>query len=128
MAERRKHERYEVKDGMLVVLGLDATQIGQIINMGHGGLSFHYKGNKNIISDPCEVSIIFDSKSTVRYSPFKFSTNIISDVKIEDNALHNSVVKKRCHMQFNDLSYYQIFWLKECIRIHTTGSVKSFTD
>ena len=127
MKERRKHERYEVKDGTLVVLGLDSTQIGQIVNMGHGGLSFHYKGNKNIISDPCEVSIVFDSKSTVKYGPFKFSTNIISDVKIEDKNLHNSVVKKRCHMEFNDLSYYQNFWLEECIKNHTTGLVKHST-
>ncbi len=128
MKEQRRHKRYEVKDGTLVLLGLYSAQIGQIVNMGYGGLFFHYKGNKDIIINPCEVSIVFDSKGAVKYGPFKFSTNIVSDVKIEDKNLHNSAVTKRCHMEFNDLSYHQKLWLEECIRNHTTGPVKSSLD
>ena len=128
MKEQRKHERYEIKDGTLILLGPYSAQIGQIVNMGYGGLSFHYKGNKDITIDPCEVSIVFDSKSTVKYGPFKFSTNIVSDVKIEDKNLHNLAAMKRCHMQFNDLSYHQKLWLEECIANHTTGPVKSSLD
>jgi hypothetical protein len=132
MKEQRRHVRYEVKDGTLILLGPYSAQIGQIVDMGHGGLSFHYKGNKNITKDiaidPCEVSIVFDSKGAVKYGPFKFTTNIVSDVEVEDKSLHNIAVTNRCQMEFNDLSYHQKLWLEECLRNHTTGPVKPSLD
>jgi len=128
MKEQRQHERYEVKDGALVVFGSNSARTGQIVNMGHGGLSFIYKGNREIANDPLKVSIVFDREGVVKYGPFKFNANIVSDVEVEDKSMSNSSTTKRCHIQFSDLSYHQKLWLEDCIRSHTTGAVRSFVD
>lgn len=128
MKDQRQHERYGVKDGALVVFGSNSARTGQIVNIGHGGLSFLYKGNKEMVDDPLKVSIVFDREGVVKYGPFKFSANIVSDVEVEDKIMNNPIITKRCHIQFNDLSYHQKLWLEDCIRSHTTGAVPSFVD
>lgn len=128
MKEQRKHERYEVKDGALVVFGADFARTGQIVNMGHGGLSFLYKGNRDLAADPLEVSIVFDREGVVKYGPFKFNANIVSDMEVEDQNMNSPISTKRCHIEFNDLSYHQKLWLEDCLRSHTNGPVRSFAD
>jgi len=128
MKEQRQHERYEVKDGALVVFGSDSARTGQIVNMGHGGLSFIYKGKKETANNSLEVSIVFDREGVVKYGPFKFNANIVSDVEVEDKTIKNPITTKRCHIQFSNLSYHQKLWLEDCIRSHTTGAVRSFVD
>jgi len=128
MKEQRQHERYEVKDGTLVVFGSNSARTGQIVNMGYGGLSFLYKGNRDIANDPLKVSIVFDRDGVVKYGPFKFNANIVSDLEVEDKVINNPITTKRCHIQFSDLSYHQKLWLEDCIRSHTTGAVPSFLD
>ena len=127
--EFRRHERHKVTDGALVVLEPYFSLIGKIVDISHGGLSFHYKGNGEIMSDSCEVSFVFDNKTNnIKYGPFKFSMNIISDAKIEYKNLNNSVGTKCCRMKFQDLSYYQKLWVEECVKNHTKGSAKSSMD
>jgi len=122
MEERRKHERHQIKDGFLVILGPSSAQIGKIVDIGLGGLSFLYKKNEKI-NDPCEVSIILDSTRAISDGPFRFSANIISDMEIEDNIPYDSETRKRCRMQFSELSYHQNFWLQKTIKNNTTGNV-----
>ncbi|MBW1899809.1 MAG: hypothetical protein JRI61_12240 [Deltaproteobacteria bacterium] len=127
--EFRRHERHMITDGTLVVLEPDFALIGKIVDISHGGLSFHYKGNKEIMSDSCEVSFVLDdATSNIKYGPFKFSTNIISDAKIEYKNLNNSAAMKCCRMKFQGLSYYQKLWVEDCIRNHTTGPAQSSMD
>jgi len=124
--EFRKHERYKVKDGALVVLEPDFDRIGKIVDISQGGLSFLHKGKKEMMSNPCEVSFVFDNAAgRMRHGPFKFSTNIISDAKINNKNLNNSDGMKCCRMKFQDLSYYQKLWVDECIRNHTKSPAKS---
>jgi hypothetical protein len=125
----RRHKRHKVTDGTLVVLDPYFALIGKIVDISHGGLSFHYKGNGEIMSDSCEVSFMFDNTTNnIKYGPFKFSMNIISDTKIEYKNLNNSNGMKCCRMKFQDLSYYQKLWVEECIRSLTTSMAKPSMD
>jgi len=123
MEERRRHERYNIKDGFLVILGPSSAQIGKIVDIGLGGLSFHYKKNEKKISSQCEVSIVLGGARTIRNGPFHFSANIVSDTKIEDNIPYDSAVMKRCRMKFSKLSYHQSSWLQETIKNNTASNV-----
>ena len=124
MKERRQHQRYEVVDGTMVLAGQSFSTIGQIVNISNDGVLFRYRGNSDITSDACEASIVFDRGGAVRFGPFKFNTRIVADVAYAEGPVNSSNVTKRCHMQFNDLSYHQKLWLEECIRNHTSGPVQ----
>jgi len=126
--EFRRHERHKVTDGTLVVLDPYFALIGKIVDISHGGLSFHYKGNGEIMRDSCEVSFVFDNPTNnIKYGPLKFGVNIISDAKI-GHKLNNSARMKCCRMKFQDLSYYQKQWVEECIKNHTESSSESPMD
>jgi len=121
--ELRRHERHKVANGTLVILDPYFTLIGKIIDISHGGLSFQYKGNGETMRDSCEVSFVFDNPAnTIKYGPLKFSVNIISDARIEDENRNNLAQMKCCRMKFRSLSYYQKLWVDGCIRNHTAGS------
>ena len=40
--ERRKHERIGAHGGTFIVMPPDSTKLGQVINLGPGGLAFRY--------------------------------------------------------------------------------------
>ncbi|MFO7559544.1 MAG: hypothetical protein R6X10_11995 [Desulfobacterales bacterium] len=127
--ESRRHQRHNVTDGTLVVLEPYFDLIGKIVDISHGGLSFHYKGKKEIMSDACEVSFMFDNTTdNLKYGPFKFSTHIISDAKIAYENPNNSNGVQCCRMEFQDLSYYQKLWVEACIRNHASGPDRSSID
>jgi len=106
----------------LVILGPSSAQIGKIVDIGLGGLSFLYKKNEKI-NDPCEVSIVLDATKTISDGPFRFSANIVSDTKIEDNIPYDSADSKLCRLQFGELSYHQSFWLHKTIKNSSAGNV-----
>jgi len=119
--ERRKHERYSVRPGVLAVLGPDSSQMGQIVDISPDGLAFHYKNGRDKLAKSYKMSILFDDSLDSNYSPFIFNVKVVSDIEIENESPFSSAVIKRFGMQFNDLTYYQKAWLAECIRDHTTG-------
>jgi len=128
MKEQRLHERYEVKEGTLVLIGPDYVRTGRIVNMGHGGLSFLYRAKNKIKDNQLGVSIIFDGHKVAKYGPFKLNANIVNNNEVEEENPGNPATMNRYHIEFNDLSYHQQLWLEDCIRNHTTGPVKSVKD
>ena len=125
MKEQRKHERFEAKEGTLVLLGPDYARTGKIINMGHGGMSFFYRAKDKLKNNKMEVSIIFDGDKVAKYGPFKLDVNIVNDNEVEGQHPDHSIKMNRYHIEFNNLSYHQKLWLEDCIRNHTTGPVRS---
>ncbi len=119
--ERRKHERYSVRPGVLAVLGPDSSRMGQIVDISPDGLAFHYKKGRDNLAESYKMSILFDDSLDSNYSPFIFDVKVVSDIEIENESPFSSAVIKRFGMQFNDLTYYQKAWLTECIRDHTIG-------
>ena len=122
--ERRRYDRYPMKDGFLVILGPSSAQIGKIVDIGLGGLSFLYKKNEKNISDPCEVSIVFGRTRTIGDGPFRFIAKIISDAEIEESIPYDPAGMKCCRLQFNELTYHQNFWLQKTIKNNTAGNLR----
>lgn len=121
--DRRKHIRFAVKPGAFAILGPYSSQMGPILDISKGGLSFQYKQGKEKKADIYEVSILFDGKSETNTSPFKFVGKAVSDVAVRSNNPYSIAEVRRFSMAFTDLTYYQQAWLEECIRNHTTGQI-----
>lgn len=118
--EQRAHERFKAKSGVLAVLGPDSKKMGQVIDIGKGGLAFNYKnGIKEPDDEAHELSILFDDNNSLNHRPFKFYTSIVSDIEVKNEIQFSTATIWRCGLQFEDLTYYQQTWLDECIRNHT---------
>ena len=63
-AERRKHERFKVKNGAIAIIRLSnilstAQKYSQIINIGRGGLTFRYIDRKDESNEPLNLDLLF---------------------------------------------------------------------
>lgn len=83
--ERRQHERFRVEDGSLAMLWPASSKIGQIIDIGMGGLAFRYTAHskpKNSFAElESEIELICNRH---RFNSDALPIETVSDFKIED--------------------------------------------
>jgi hypothetical protein len=63
-AERRKHERFKVKNGTIAIIRLSnilasVQKYGQIINISRGGVAFRYIDRKDKSNEPVKLDLLF---------------------------------------------------------------------
>jgi hypothetical protein len=63
-AERRKHERFKVKNGAIAIIRLSnilatAQKYGQIINISRCGVAFRYIDRKDELNEPVNLDLLF---------------------------------------------------------------------
>jgi CheY-like chemotaxis protein len=114
--ERREHERFKVKDGAIAIPISDLPKQGKIIDISKSGLAFCYKGNGDLSKELTELSISMDGEDlNLDNIPCK----TISDFTLADDAPLESMVMKRCSIQFGDLTSIQTDQLEHFIENHT---------
>jgi len=62
--ERRKHERFKVKNGAIAIIRLSnvlstSQKYGQIINISQGGLAFRYIDRTGESNEPVKLDLLF---------------------------------------------------------------------
>ena len=115
--ERRKHKRSEVQDDTFVLLRSDDTKLGTLINITMNGLTFHYIGREEALSELAQLGILFPDN---HFYLFKVPCKIISDLKLYKN--HPSPISmRRCGVQFGELTQSQASQLQYFIQNYTTG-------
>ena len=120
MNERRKHRRFQVENGAFAVLGglswAHSTQkLGQINDIGMGGLAFSYIASEEVSDDSVELNIFLaENRFHLRKIPFK----TIWDVETE-KVPFSSITTRRSGVRFGELTPNQISHLKHFIRNHT---------
>ena len=124
MDERRKHKRFQVRNGAFVVLGTPpwphSTKVGQIVDMSMGGLAFSYIAEQEPSNGSFELCIFLaDSSFHLRKIPFE----TISDLET-DEVPFSSITMKRSGVQFGELTPNQISQLKYFIQSHTIGETE----
>ena len=129
---RRTHKRYKVKDGAFAVLYQNSSKLGQIIDISMAGFSFRYSDNRFIDNDrdgkaffyhdhrqPLENLAAFDiflvdSGIYIDRIPCK----IVSNFEIDEQESSNSILMKRCCIQFDELVPEQIsdlaYFIENC--------------
>lgn len=120
IVERRKNNRFQVKIGAFVALRPHHTKLGQISDIGMGGLSFHYMANEELSNREFDLLDIVVTGSDFSLEKVPFET--VSDFKI-NKVPFSSITIKRCSVKFGDLTENQRSQLEYFIHDHTTGTV-----
>jgi len=82
--ERRQHERFRVEDGSLAMLWPASSKIGQIVDIGMGGLAFRYTAQskpKNSFAElESEIELICNRH---RFKSDALPIETVSDLEID---------------------------------------------
>ena len=115
--EQRKHKRFGVQDGAFVILRPTDTGVGRLIDISMGGLTFDYVTRKVPSIEATELDIFLTDSD---FRLYEFPCQSVWDLiiyEIPTAALH----KRRCGVQFGELTQSQVFQLEHFIQNYTTG-------
>jgi len=119
--DRRVHKRYQMKEVAFAVLKAESDEeLGQIVNIGRGGLAFEYfVGSKQIRN--AEYLDIMLTKSEVYIN--QISVRTITDFEIKNELPFSSIAKRRQSVCFEMLSAAQEKQIDSLIQYHTKSVV-----
>jgi len=116
--ERRKYQRYQVKDLAIAVTNKPTSQIGRIVNISKGGMAVRYVDHNDWLENADAIDILINSNF--------FMTNIpihnVSDFKVKNQVSFSIINERQCCLQFGSLSPEHEVKLDEFIQKYTTGS------
>ncbi len=111
--ERRKQNRFKVRDDAFVSIKSDKDKIGPIRDISGDGFAFSYIGKKGEIYGRLEVDIFY-SGSGIYVQKLKAKT--ISDFKIDKKAPSSFLAIRQCCVQFCELTDDQVSSLDNFIQ------------
>ena len=114
--ERRSHERFPVKQGVYALLKNGASKLGQIKNIGKGGLAFMYING----GEPMHGSLLLDIFLSGHGFYLKdILCNKISDIHVENKFPFSDFKMRHLGVQFSELSHDQSNRLDTFIQNYT---------
>ena len=117
-SERRKHQRFRLKDLAIAVPNKPTSQVGRIVNISKGGLAVRYVDRDDWAGEADSIDILINSGL--------FLTNIpiqnVSDFEVENQVSFSIMTERQCCLQFGALSSEQENRLDEFIRQHGVGN------
>lgn len=139
MIERRQYQRFHVEDGVYAFLSHDSQKLGEVIDIGRGGMSFSYKDIVDLTwipsNDPVaqwsgvgvrskshtatcyELSFFFDDIDMVKQLPPLFKARLVRERPLQGTGHFTKTV--RCSVEFLNPTGYQEEWLHYFIHNHT---------
>jgi hypothetical protein len=117
-AERRQHQRFHVPIDACVALKSDCIEVGQVIDIGKGGLAFRYVPRQEQSNGSIELDIFLADR---RFCLTKVPFQAVSELETHEIDFRPSI--KRCGVQFGELTHRQISHLEYFIQNQTTGEV-----
>ena len=118
--DRRIHKRFKVQDDALAVLRTNIRKVGQIVDIGRGGLAFRYMSNGERLNGLFELDILLANNG---FRLEKVSIKAISDFEIDNEVCFSFITMRRLCAQFEKLRHNQISQLEYFILNHTIGEV-----
>ena len=115
--ERRQLRRYKVKQGAFAAMMPVSNKLGQIVDLGKGGLAFFYIQIDNGNNEGAELDIFVSNKEF--YLP-KLPVKKVSDVLVPNKIPNNPIVIRRHGVQFKELTPEQNARLDAFIQHYTT--------
>jgi hypothetical protein len=115
----RKYERYSAREGAIVALKPQSNILGQMIDIGMGGLSFRYIESQEPPGDSKELVILVASQN---FFLDKVPFITVSDIEIENNISFSSIQMRRCSVEFVGLNLEQAASIQNFIMKHTAVS------
>jgi hypothetical protein len=120
--EKRKFERYLAQDLAFAVFRPRFVKLGKITDISRGGLAFEYVTTEGEIEDSSEIDIFM---SGARFHMTRVPAKTIYDSKMvsHDYTFAPFVERRRCGVQFGELTEEQAMQLEDFLKAHTTGLV-----
>ena len=125
--ERRKLTRFWVEENAYITLGVTLPRIGRIIDISRGGLSFEY--HADYLRDKTDRIILDENFSEANIYVLRngFSLSdlpclVVYDV-VEYILANSFIVKKRCGVEFREITDNQAMLLRNFLADHTTGLI-----
>lgn len=115
-AERRKDKRFKVKDPAFAVMYYSPTKIGQITDISRSGVAVRYIKNGDGSGELDQIDIF---KSDFKFYMDNIKAKTVSDVEVIDKSVSDSKGIRRCGIQFENLSNYQISQIESFIQNYT---------
>ncbi len=111
--ERRKHKRYNAKEGAYAAISPHSQKLGQIIDISMGGLAFKYIDNSEKPEDRQEQSIFL---SSLGYYVGELPFETIEDYEITNYPSFSSMKLRKRRVKFTELSFKQLFDLDHYLK------------
>lgn len=119
--ERRKFQRYRVKDNAFAIINLDPIRLVPILDVALGGLGVYVNGGAKWFKDSPKLEImVADCSFYLDSIPFE----IISNFKAFPEDASNMLDGRRYSIKFGDLRPAQKARLKYFVRYYTNGGSK----
>ena len=115
-AERRKHKRFQSKEGAYAVLSGPVSKMGQILDISRGGIAFRYIDIGDRPRETCVLDI-FREDNVFRLENIGFK--IISDLDASKDFPFSTIPMRRCGGELTRLSDKQIYDLEYLIETYT---------
>jgi len=111
--ERRKQNRFRVKDGAFAAKSSEINIVGPIQNISGGGLTFRYVGKRGQIDRSLEVDLFCTGEG---YCFTKLPSKTIYDFRIDKKASDSALTIRRCGVQFDELTDHQMSHIEDFIQ------------
>jgi hypothetical protein len=120
LIERRKHKRFKARQGAFAVLTSDYNKLGQIKDIGKGGLSFFYVagGEQTDRFSEIEIFLIGDEIGDDFYLK-KIPVRTVVDFEVDNKVSFSSLPMRQLSMYFEKLTSGQIFLLNYFLQKYT---------
>jgi hypothetical protein len=96
--ERRKHKRFQVDNGALVLLGWYCEKVGRIIDISKGGMAFRYTPTEEEQNGSDLAIVLSETNFYLDDVPAK----TISDLEIADGISATTVTPRRRGVHFTN--------------------------
>ena len=110
--EKRRHVRYPALDGVIVALNPKAEILGQMIDVGLGGLSFRYI-EPEIDPSPSHELLILLNKP--RFYLQSLPYRMVNDYELPNEFIFSAVTVRRMGVEFGNLTAAQRTQLEDFI-------------
>ncbi len=116
--ERRKHQRYKVKELAIAVPNKPSSEIARIVNISKGGMAVRYLDQSNWLGNAADVDILVNSDFLMTNIPIE---NVF-DFKVENHLSFSIITERQCCLQFGQLPADKEAMLEEFIAKYTAGT------
>lgn len=120
LAENRRFKRFQAPQNAFALLRGPDGKLGQIIDISRGGLAFRYVANGGQTSKSVQLDI-FLANNGFRLEKVSFRT--VSDFEIIKQGPFNSLIMRRCGVQFDELNQNHASRLKYFIENYALGAL-----
>lgn len=115
--ERRKHERFEVRDDTPVILRSNNSRVGSAVDVSMGGLGFRYVGRMKPVNESARLSILPLEDAPCLY---RIPCRLVWDCKVGKDP-YSTIGPRQCGVQFAGLRPEEEAQLRYYIKKHSTA-------